>query len=81
MKRLVFACLAVVAAAPAFAQSSTYVNPYVRNNGTYVQGHHRTTPDSSIYNNWSTRPNVNPYTGRVGTRDPATRPVRPYRGF
>jgi hypothetical protein len=47
-----------------------YVNGYFRKNGTYVQGHYRTNPDNSFYNNWSTKGNVNPYTGRVGTKRP-----------
>ncbi len=49
---------------------TTYVQPYVRSDGTYVQPHFRTTPDSSRLNNWSTRGNVNPFTGRPGTVDP-----------
>jgi hypothetical protein len=49
-----------------------YVNGYYRRNGTYVKGHYRTNPDNSFYNNWSTKGNVNPYTGKVGTRRPPT---------
>ena len=30
----------------------------------------RSTPDTSYNNNWSTTPNVNPYTGQPGTRQP-----------
>lgn len=45
-----------------------YVNSYTRRNGTVVQGHFRTNPDNSYSNNWSSRGNVNPYTGRTGTR-------------
>lgn len=30
--------------------------------------HYRTTPDNCFYNNWSTSPNINPYTGVTGTR-------------
>jgi hypothetical protein len=43
---------------------------YVRKNGTYVAPHYRTNPDHSKANNWSTRGNVNPYTGKKGTVDP-----------
>lgn len=46
----------------------TYVRGYVRRDGTYVQGHHRTTPDNSINNNYGTRGNINPYTNQEGTR-------------
>ncbi len=42
---------------------------YYRNDGTFVQPHHRTSPDNSINNNWSTKGNVNPYTGQEGWID------------
>ena len=48
----------------------TYVNGYYRSNGTYVQGHHRSECDGNVYNNWSTKGNINPYTGEEGTRNP-----------
>lgn len=49
---------------------TVYVSPTVRTDGTYVAPHFRTAPDRSFNNNWSTYPNVNPYTGKVGTRSP-----------
>ena len=48
--------------------SSSYVSSYRRSNGTYVPAHHRSTADHSFHNNWSTKPNSNPYTGSRGTR-------------
>jgi hypothetical protein len=51
-----------------WAQAQTYVRPYVRQDGTFVRGHYRSDPDGDFYNNWSTYPNVNPYTLRRGTR-------------
>jgi hypothetical protein len=39
-----------------------------------VQPHYRSSPDGSRLNNWSTRGNVNPYTGKPGTVDPYRRP-------
>lgn len=50
--------------------SSHSVRSYSRRNGTYVPSHRATDRDSSKFNNYSTRGNVNPYTGRVGTKDP-----------
>jgi len=50
-----------------FAIADTYVNGYYKSNGTYVQPHYRSDPDSSVSNNWSTKGNVNPYTGKAGT--------------
>lgn len=46
------------------------VRGYTTRNGTYVAPHRATNPDSSRGNNWSTRGNVNPNTGRAGTQDP-----------
>ena len=57
----------------AFAQ--VYVGGYYRSNGTYVQPHYRSLPDGNPFNNYSTRGNINPYTGSYGTRNPySTRP-------
>lgn len=50
------------------AYADVYVRGYTRRNGTYVQPHYRSNPDGNFYNNWSTYPNVNPYTGARGTR-------------
>lgn len=44
------------------------VKGYYKKNGTYVKPHYRSAPDSSINNNWTTRGNVNPYTGADGIR-------------
>lgn len=52
------------------AFADTYVQGYTKKNGTYVQPHYRSSPDRSYNNNWSVRPNVNPYTGQRGTRSP-----------
>lgn len=48
--------------------SSNYVSGYRRSNGTHVPSHYRSTADRSFHNNWSTKPNTNPYTGSRGTR-------------
>ena len=50
--------------------SSNYVNGYYKKNGTYIQGHYRSNPNSSKYDNYSTKGNYNPYTGKKGTKDP-----------
>jgi len=46
------------------------VQGYTKSNGTYVAPHVRTAPDSTPNNNWTTKPNVNPYTGKEGTKEP-----------
>lgn len=45
-----------------------WVNGYYRKDGTYVKGYWRTSPDTSISNNYSTIGNTNPYTGAEGTK-------------
>jgi len=47
-----------------------HVKAYYRKNGTYVPAHYRSHPDHSYNNNWSVSPNVNPYTGKPGTKHP-----------
>jgi hypothetical protein len=44
------------------------VRGYHRRDGTYVAPYKRTAADGDFYNNWSTYGNVNPYTGRPGTK-------------
>lgn len=50
------------------------VGGYIRQDGTYVQPHHRTAPNDTRVDNYGSRPNVNPYTGQQGTRDPYAQP-------
>jgi hypothetical protein len=47
-----------------------YVRSYVRRDGTFVSGHYRTNRDDSFWNNYSSRGNINPHTGRVGYKVP-----------
>lgn len=46
------------------------VRGYTRKDGTYVAPHYRSSPNSSKSDNYSTRGNYNPYTGKPGTVDP-----------
>lgn len=48
--------------------TSTYVNGYTKSNGTYVQGHYRSSQNSTNHDNYSTSGNYNPYTGTTGSR-------------
>jgi hypothetical protein len=50
--------------------SPVHVRSYIRHNGQYVSPHFRTAPNHTKLDNWSTRGNVNPYTGRIGTKAP-----------
>jgi len=73
----VVALLAVAVCPPAFAESSSRhsshhksqkVHGYVRKDGTYVSSYHRSKPDKSKANNYSSEGNINPYTGKAGTK-------------
>ena len=48
--------------------SSTHVRGHVTKKGTYVAPHRRTTADKTKTNNYSTKGNVNSYTGKKGER-------------
>lgn len=43
-----------------------YVAPYVRSDGTFVQGHWRTRANGTAEDNYSYDGNINPYTGEIG---------------
>ena len=50
--------------------SPVRVRPHVTNRGTYVQPHVRTAPNKTRTDNWGSKGNVNPYTGKAGKIDP-----------
>ena len=50
--------------------ADTWVNGYTRRDGTYVNGYYRTTPNYTKLDNYSTKGNYNPYTGKPGTINP-----------
>jgi len=50
--------------------SAVPVRGYIKSNGTYVMPHYQTAPNATKLDNWSSKPNVNPYTGKAGTKDP-----------
>lgn len=51
-----------------FGQGVVYQSGYFKENGTYVQGHYKTKANNTNHDNYSTRNNVNPYTGTSGSR-------------
>lgn len=69
-KQVVIALAVTIAslAAGEAGNADTWVRGYYNSNGTYVQPHYRSTADGNFWNNWSTYPNMNPYTGKIGTR-------------
>jgi hypothetical protein len=69
MKKFIILSILFLISSFIFAQD-VYVSGYYRSNGTYVKPHYRTAPNHTINDNYSTYPNVNPYTGKVGTIAP-----------
>jgi len=73
MKKIILIILAGIFTMGCFAQvnpRSTHVRGYTKSNGTHVQGYNRTKPNNTINDNYSTKPNENPYTGERGTVEP-----------
>jgi hypothetical protein len=54
--------------------SSQPVRGYIRKDGTYVTPHRRSTPDKKTEDNWSTKGNSNPYTGKEGSKVDSLKP-------
>ena len=87
MKKL-FLIVFLLFATSAFA-GDVWVDGYFRKDGTYVPGHYRTRPNKNIWDNYSTKGNINPYTGKKGYVDPyknlykpePIRPITPYRPY
>ena len=48
------------------------VRSYYKKDGTFVPEHYRTSPNETKNDNWSTKGNINPYTGEEGTKEPDT---------
>ena len=67
MKTLV-ALLAACLTCSVSVGKPTVTKAYVKRNGTYVAPHYKTTPDKTKNNNYSTRGNANPMTGKEGTK-------------
>jgi len=67
VKKLLTALFVLAMCASAFA--GTHVRGYTRKNGKYVAPHYRSHKDHTKRNNYSTKGNVNPYTGKKGQKN------------
>lgn len=65
MKKLAIILLASITTV-AFAGGHRYTRGYSRSDGTYVKGHYSSQPNHTKRDNWSTKGNTNPYTGKAG---------------
>lgn len=52
------------------AQQSSKVHSYNKKDGTHVESYHRTKADKTERNNYSSKGNTNPYTGKKGYKTP-----------
>ena len=62
--------VALVFAVGTAVNAADHVGGHYRSNGAYVAPYSRSSKDTSYNNNWSVRPNVNPYTGQAGSLRP-----------
>lgn len=69
MKKVLISTALTAVSLVAFA-GDHYVAGYTKADGTYVPGHMQTDPNSTKLDNYSTKGNVNPYTGQAGTANP-----------
>ena len=53
---------------PNIVFADVYVQGYTKSDGTYVQGNYRSSPNGTTSDNYSTKGNINPYTGEYGTK-------------
>lgn len=74
MRIVILGVALALAAGQASATESHRVKGYTKSDGTYVAPTRATNPDARKTNNYSSKPNVNPYSGRVGTVDPYKAP-------
>jgi hypothetical protein len=58
-------------AGSAWATESHIVHSYVTKKGTFVPAHRQTNPNHTRRDNWSTKGNINPMTGKKGTKNPS----------
>lgn len=74
LTRTIVATLAITVAIASTAFADSRVGGYATKRGTYVEPHYKSSPDSSRSNNYSSKGNFNPYTGKRGSVDPFKAP-------
>ena len=73
MRVLLITLAALVVASPSYGQvnpQAHWVDGHYRTDGSWVEGYWATNPNSTNRDNYSTYPNVNPWTGEQGTVQP-----------
>ena len=69
MKKILFLLVLASLIIPVVEARDVRVNGGYKSDGTYVQPHYRTSPNSTQSDNWGTKGNTNPYTGAPGTKN------------
>lgn len=65
-----FAALVAAMSPSSFAQGSHAVRGHITKKGAYVAPTRATNPNKTQRDNYGSKPNVNPATGKPGTRTP-----------
>jgi hypothetical protein len=76
LKKLLVVLTLALLSFSAFAD--TFVGGHYRSDGTYVQPHYRSSPNSTVRDNFSYSGNRNPYTGSIGTNKYSNSPSSSY---
>lgn len=75
--KFIFALLAL--SISTISMADTHVKGYTKSDGTYVEPHYRSDSNNTKFDNYNTKGNVNPYTGKEGAVDPyATPEIKTY---
>ena len=59
-----------VSAKPISGGGTHRVKGHITKDGKYVEPHQKTNPNKTQRDNWTSKPNANPYTGKQGTKEP-----------
>lgn len=82
MKLITTLLLSVLLSLSFIAQADSYVRGYYKKDGTYVAPHYRSSPNQYKYDNYSSKGNTNPYTGKRGyKRHEYTNPPAYNKGY
>ena len=66
MLRKILACMLSLFVLASVVEGAQRTRGYFKKNGTYAMPHYKTKRDGTKLNNYLTKGNVNPYTGKKG---------------
>ena len=66
MLKKIVVCMLTIFVLASVAEGAQRTRGYMKKNGTYVMLHYKTRKDGTRLNNYSTKGNINPYTGKKG---------------